>query len=412
MPSEAVRLRSALAALRWRLKGDFREEDHPRADDGKFGEGSGGASGQSPGSSASAPSGKRTPKEGDPVHSYLEAFTDPSGEPATAEDARTANKEIKDEGGKFRLIPDGKGGWEARHIADILDDFGDHWAITTNPLTGLPDAGDLDYFREIKAKSGDDETRSYLHSFNDPGGDKVTEEDLATANRELAEGGSRYQIAWGEDLHLWVAEKRRKARGKSWSEQDHPRGDGGQWGQGTAGAGKKPVTLDKGSLPETADEAHGQAAEKARGWLKKLGGLPAATVSLAAGKAQKLYDKMAAKYGKGWARAIVSVGIVTFPTPFTTGAVLATIGLAKLCLKLSGTTPAQQKALRVLIRTLRGRLKGEDEGGESIDMATAFRRAQRFVAALASSLEAPDLDAGALRQLERVAESLGGEDVE
>jgi hypothetical protein len=54
------------------------------------------------------------------------------------------------------------------------------------------------------------------------------------------------------------------------------------------------------------------------------------------------------------------------------------------------------------------------DGGEDIDMDLALARAGRFVAALTASLEgaAEELDAGARRQLDTVAESLGGEDAE
>jgi hypothetical protein len=58
---------------------------------------------------------------------------------------------------------------------------------------------------------------------------------------------------------------------------------------------------------------------------------------------------------------------------------------------------------------------GKDESSDAdIDMDLAFARAGRFVAALTASLEgaAAGLDAGARRQLDTVAESLGGEDAE
>jgi hypothetical protein len=146
----------------------------------------------------------------------------------------------------------------------------------------------------------------------------------------MSNGPNKFIDTDWSHFHFGAGVLRRRLKG-DFREQDHPRADDGKWGGG-GGAG----AAGGAALPETAGEAHRLAGEKARGWLNKLAGLPAATVELAAGKARKLYDRMAAKYGKGWARAIVSVGVVTFPTPFTAASVLATIGLAKLCLKLSG----------------------------------------------------------------------------
>jgi hypothetical protein len=226
----------------------------------------------------------------------------------------------------------------------------------------------------------------------------------------MSNGPNKFIDTDWSHFHFGAGVLRRRLKG-DFREQDHPRADDGKWG-----GGAKPGAAGGAALPETADEAHRLAQEKARGWLKKLAGLPAATVELAAGKARKLYDRMAAKYGKGWARAIVSVGVVTFPTPFTAGAVLATIGLAKLCLKLSGreATPAAVRALLVRLRKAMGNDNDNDKDGEDIDMELAFARAGRFVAALTASLEgaAEGLDAGARRQLDTVAESLGGEDAE
>jgi hypothetical protein len=169
----------------------------------------------------------------------------------------------------------------------------------------------------------------------------------------MSNGPNKFIDTDWSHFHFGAGVLRRRLKG-DFREQDHPRADDGKWG-----GGAKPGAAGGAALPETADEAHRLAQEKARGWLKKLAGLPAATVELAAGKARKLYDRMAAKYGKGWARAIVSVGVVTFPTPFTSAAVLTMIGLAKLSLKLSKADPEATKELKMLLRTLARRIKAE-----------------------------------------------------
>lgn len=215
-------------------------------------------------------------------------------------------------------------------------------------------------------------------------------------------------------LQFTLADLRCRLKGE-FREEDHPRADDGKFGSG--GGSSKPAPgaggadLDESKLPDSIDATHAAAEKAARGWLKKLAGLPAATVDLAKRKAGDLYRKMEAKYGKGWARAIVSVGIVTFPTPFTTGAVLTMIGLAKLSLKLSGRAAAP--AVQAMLRMLRAKVYGEGQdsvpGGDGdIDLATAFRRAGKFVSLLVESLGGAELDGAARRQLERVAEGLSG----
>lgn len=195
-------------------------------------------------------------------------------------------------------------------------------------------------------------------------------------------------------------------------EEDHPRADAGQFssspGSGGAGEGggkgRGKLTLDADKLPATVAEAQQAAPAVAKSILKTLRGMPARLWQVGAGKVKQLYAKMEAKYGKGWARAIVAVGVVTFPTPFTTGAVLATMGLARVCVKLFGkSTAAVQAALAVLW------LKAQGEGA---DMEKIFARAQAFVRKLAEALEGEDLDGEERRQLEKVVEGLNREDEE
>src|ERR1700722_732276 len=189
---------------RWggRLKG-FNESYHPRGQPdnaGQFGPASG-----VPESS----SGKRQPKEDDPVNGYLGAFKeDKTTEPKEmVKEARQANAELRDEDSKFGIVPDGKGGWDAKHVNDIIDDFGSKiWTIRVHPLTGMPDAGDPDYFKDMDNLAGDRSSQSYVQAFNDPNATKATQEDADNANAELAEEGSKYKLVFSDEYDLWIAE--------------------------------------------------------------------------------------------------------------------------------------------------------------------------------------------------------------
>ncbi len=186
-------------------------EGHEHGADGRFvskgGEsGKGSAGGDKKGGDRKRP----RPPADDPVHSYLDAFVDPGegGTPATAKEAREANREIKAEGSKFRVVPDGKGGWTAEHVTYLRDNYGDHWTVGTNPLTGLPDVAEPDYLESLKELSGDKNTRSYLHAFNDPAAaSPATKEEADQVNRELEEDGSPYRLHFDGDYGLWVARK-------------------------------------------------------------------------------------------------------------------------------------------------------------------------------------------------------------
>jgi hypothetical protein len=138
----------------------------------------------------------------------------------------------------------------------------------------------------------------------------------------------------------------------------------------TDDGGKKPHALDRDKLPATVIAAHSQAAEKAEGILKKAANLPRKVVAYGVGKAKALYAKMEAKYGPRWAKAIVAVGVITFPTPFTTGAVMATIGMAMLSKKLLGSGA---------------------KGKEGIDLEKVFAIAEDFTRRLVEALDGVEL---------------------
>jgi hypothetical protein len=140
---------------------------------------------------------------GDAVHGYVQGFADGKG---TAEDFRQANRELKEDGSKYRLVPTADGKAQPMHVRDIVDQYGPRWSVAVNPLTGKLDAGDADWFREAAKFSGDKETRSYLHAFNDPK-QIGTEADAKQANKELAESGNAHRIQWSKEQGLWVATK-------------------------------------------------------------------------------------------------------------------------------------------------------------------------------------------------------------
>lgn len=148
---------------------------------------------------------RKSLKEDDPIHSYLGAFNDKSQDAATAKDARQANRELKSEDSKFRLVPDGEGGWEPRHASDLTKEFGARWTVTDNPLTGQIDVGDKDYFDELETLAGNEETKSYLHAFNDPMEIPPTSEEVDQANKELAGDESNFRIIRDKEHGLWVA---------------------------------------------------------------------------------------------------------------------------------------------------------------------------------------------------------------
>jgi hypothetical protein len=163
----------------------------------------------------------------------------------------------------------------------------------------------------------------------------------------------------------WVQESK--------DDSGHEHAADGKFGTG----GGKAEPEDKGGdLPKTEANALAAAPEKAKGILARFASLPKRVAHYAAGKASALYRKMEAKYGPRWAKAIVAVGIITLPTPVTTGAVAATVGLAMLSQKIFG------KAKPALV--------GATESEENIDMERAHELAKELWEELAGELEDAD----------------------
>ena len=107
---------------------------------------------------------------------------------------------------------------------------------------------------------------------------------------------------------------------------------------GHAGTNGKPTKASQGKSSQAAQVSeHAQksiaAAEqkiKQPGFWGQAAKLPK-TVAVATKKfIANLYAKTEQKYGKGWARAVVAVGLLTLPTPVTMGCVAATLGLAHI----------------------------------------------------------------------------------
>jgi hypothetical protein len=165
---------------------------------GQFGKGSGGKAAKEKDRTGGAP-------KDDPVHGYLDAFTDPDAEsPATSEDAVGANADLEGEDSEYRIVPSEGGGWEAMHVDEIESQYGEDWEVRDNPLTGKPVSGDAGYFDDLEGLTGDEVSRSYVQAFNADKG-KVTADDLSDANAEMLNDGSAYQLAYDKENGWWHA---------------------------------------------------------------------------------------------------------------------------------------------------------------------------------------------------------------
>jgi hypothetical protein len=182
----------------------------------------------------SIPGGEPTlkkPPADDPVNAAVESFR--KNPMATAKDAREANQKLRDDGSKFRLVPDGKGGWNAMHLRDLGSLVGERSVLVTNPLTGKPDMGDREYFEQARKMVGDTISASYVQTFNDPEFRDYTAEDIAVANKEMADDGSKFQLAWNNEWGKWTAVKRQRKTAKSFTaksaEYHGPKPPGDNW---------------------------------------------------------------------------------------------------------------------------------------------------------------------------------------
>lgn len=152
------------------------------------------------------------------------------------------------------------------------------------------------------------------------------------------------------------------------------------------GGGQFTKSDDARPTPKTEEEAHTAAQKRAQGWLKRAASLPGNTVKYANKKVAAAYKKLEAKYGKRWAKAIIAVGIVTFPTPFTTGAVLATCAVARLSNKLFSKPQPKTKGAA---------MSSDDEPTdmaiEPIDLERAGKIGRKFIKKLAAQLDKIDV---------------------
>ena len=272
----------------WEGKSEFREADHPRAEDGRFGSkpGEQGGGGKKP---------ARDIPDDDPVHGYRESF---EGEPASEEslpDVLKANEELESDGSKYRIVP-GKEGWRVAGLDELEDEYGEDWKVAADPLTGKPEVADDSWFVSRDDLAGDPISASYVPAFNeDPA--SATVEELETANGEMEADGSEYRLHYDDDLDLWVAQpeddydpedeyyrlmqrgnkgagrlyvrqggrlvktwRLRRRLTKSFNEADHPRADDGRFGSKPGeheGGGEKPATSEgEKPKPGSYEEAH------------------------------------------------------------------------------------------------------------------------------------------------------------
>lgn len=105
----------------------------------------------------------------------------------------------------------------------------------------------------------------------------------------------------------------------------------------------------------------------ASSWMEKAKALPAKAVQFAKDKAQGLYDKMEAKYGSKWAKAILTTAIVTLPIPGSTLGVLAMTGLAAVASKYGYRNRIPESILKGAVDQLWADMQAEVHGYELTD---------------------------------------------
>ncbi len=175
---------------------------HDHAADGKFGTGGGSAKSEIP---------KDVPKD-DAVRDYADAWINPEegDTPPTVQDVNDVNAELEGEESDYRIVPKEGGGFEVQSVEDLENNLGEDWEVRENPLTGKIDAADASYFNDLDGLTGDEISKSYVQAFNDDSG-KVTAEELATANQEMADDGSEYELAYDKENGWWHAVRREES---------------------------------------------------------------------------------------------------------------------------------------------------------------------------------------------------------
>lgn len=253
------------------LRKAFSEADHPRNESGEFGPKSG------------VPAGKK-PRGDIATREYVDAFNDPGNyenDQQTKEDVNNANHDLWKQDSKFRVAPDGEGGWKAMTDAEVRSEYDlgedEYWLVRQNMNA------DWVVMSEDKSNTpypdSDQLSDEYADEFNnDPS--EISAFRINEVNEHLDEEGSEYRVWPNPDTERWepvpveslVAEYgenwgiRRGDNGwevadgvskkhlshvkvKDWSEADHPRGQPDNAGQfGPANGVPKPSAESASSI--------------------------------------------------------------------------------------------------------------------------------------------------------------------
>jgi hypothetical protein len=309
----------------------------------------------------------------DPVHSYLEAFTDSAAEPATADEANVANEELRREESDYRIIPSQTGSWTVASVGDLEDEYGPDWTVGKNALTDKIEVGPEMYFSESEELAGDKSSIGYVQAFNT--GDPPTADELATANEELRRDRSKYRIRRDETRGLYVAVRVRKKRAPQaqtdssalapasegnqgrieastvsprlgppfrlatnpteWTAYQGPRGGQG-WKNPATGV---VVYGDKPSEPVS-----GNVDERAESMLQHAAALPRQALNKAIDVIEGRYAKLEERFGRPGALTILgaSVALAAVPVP---GTMLVPVALAEAYLRLKALFAADRTEL-------------------------------------------------------------------
>ncbi len=177
----------------------FNENDHPRNESGEFGPKNG-----LPGVGEQKPAKVR----GDiATREYVEAFNDPDNyenDQQMKEDVNNANQELWKEDSKFRVAPDGDGGWKAMTDAEIRSEYDlgedEYWVVRQNMNADWVIASE-DKSNQPYPES-DQLSDEYADEFNgDPG--EISPLRVNEANEHLAEEESEYRVWPNPDTERW-----------------------------------------------------------------------------------------------------------------------------------------------------------------------------------------------------------------
>lgn len=113
-----------------------------------------------------------------------------------------ANSDLEHGGSDHRVVPNGKGEWEHRHIDDIEDEHGENWEVRRNWESGDWELGDRDAHDEREQEHADDPDK-IAESFNSR---TPHAEEVEGINERLAEADSDYRIVPDEN-GKWKAQE-------------------------------------------------------------------------------------------------------------------------------------------------------------------------------------------------------------